>query len=142
MPAPGAAPTRIDDVVDMLDGVLGRALETGSRVGYFAVIYRKVTAKVAEGIATGFFDDGERMERLDVTFANRYLTALTTFEAGDNPTRSWQRAFEATTTARPIVLQHLLAGINAHINLDLGIAAAGTAPGPSLAELRRDFDRI
>ena len=49
---------------------------------------------------------------------------------------------EATATSRPIVLQHLLAGINAHINLDLGIAAAQTAPGQSLPDLRRDFDRI
>ena len=32
--------------------------------------------------------------------------------------------------------------MNAHINLDLGVAAAQTAPGPSLAELRRDFDAI
>jgi hypothetical protein len=40
------------------------------------------------------------------------------------------------------VLQHLLLGINAHINLDLGIAAAQTAPATSLAALRQDFDRI
>ena len=33
-------------------------------------------------------------------------------------------------------------GINAHINLDLGIAAAETAPGAALPSLRRDFDRI
>ena len=33
-------------------------------------------------------------------------------------------------------------GINAHINLDLGIAAAETAPGSALPALRRDFDRI
>lgn len=40
------------------------------------------------------------------------------------------------------MLQHLLAGINAHINLDLGIAAAATSPGPQLPGLRRDVDRI
>jgi len=33
-------------------------------------------------------------------------------------------------------------GINAYINLDLGIAAAETAPGHALAGLRRDFGRI
>lgn len=32
--------------------------------------------------------------------------------------------------------------MNAHINLDLGIAAAQTAPGDDLADRRRDFDRI
>jgi hypothetical protein len=132
----------IAEVLSELDAVLDRALDEGSRVGYFAAIYRKVTAKVAEGIATGFFDDAERMERLDVVFARRYLSALESFQNGRPSTRSWDLAFEATRQRRPIVLQHLLAGINAHINLDLGIAAASTAGGAALPELRRDFDRI
>lgn len=41
-----------------------------------------------------------------------------------------------------IVVQHLLAGINAHINLDLGIAAVVTAPGDQLPGLQADFDQI
>src|SRR6266540_7127360 len=43
---------------------------------------------------------------------------------------------------RPLVLQHLVLGVNAHINLDLGIAAAGTAPGDDLPGFRADFDEI
>jgi hypothetical protein len=132
----------IDGALETLDGIIARALEQRSRVGYFAAVYRKVTAKVAEGIAAGFFDDGERMARLDVTFAQRYLSALAAHERGARPTRSWEIAFGATGARRPIVLQHLLVGINAHINLDLGIAAATTSPGPALVDLRRDFDRI
>ncbi|MDP9070856.1 MAG: DUF5995 family protein [Actinomycetota bacterium] len=132
----------VDEVLKALDAVIARARQDGSRVGYFAAIYRTVTAKVAEGIATGFFDDGERMQRLDVAFAARYLAALDLYQGGGRPTRSWELAFQATTASRPIVLQHLLVGINAHINLDLGIAAAGTAPGAALPGLRRDFDRI
>lgn len=132
----------VQGVLDALDAVVDDALATGDRVGYFAAMYRQVTARVAEGIHTGFFDDAERMERLDVTFASRYLDALAAHRAGRRPTRSWDLAFEAATTSRPIILQHLLAGMNAHINLDLGIAAATTAPGPALPGLRRDFDRI
>src|SRR5690606_41399624 len=45
-------------------------------------------------------------------------------------------------TWSPLVLQHLLLGMNAHINLDLGIAAAETAPGTALPALKRDFDEI
>lgn len=41
-----------------------------------------------------------------------------------------------------IVLQHLLIGINAHINLDLGIAAAQTALGDKIENLKGDFDKI
>jgi F420-0:gamma-glutamyl ligase-like protein len=40
------------------------------------------------------------------------------------------------------VLQHLLLGINAHISLDLGIAAATVAPGSSIATIKNDFDKI
>lgn len=132
----------IGEVLNALDGVVAGCLERASRLGYFAAVYRSVTAAVAEGIATGAFEDGERMERLDVAFASRYLSALALHEEGRRPTRSWEVAFDAAASARPIVLQHLLVGINAHINLDLGIAAAETAPGASLRKLRRDFDRI
>jgi hypothetical protein len=132
----------IDEVVEALDGIIARALDEHSRLGYFAAIYRKVTVKIAEGIASGFFDDGERMERLDVAFADRYLLALDSFHGGGTVTSSWRTAFEAGASARPLVLQHLLVAINAHINLDLGIAAAMAAPGAALPDLRRDFDRI
>jgi Family of unknown function (DUF5995) len=142
MSGPASGLETVDQVLEALDAVVAEALRAGSRVGYFAAIYRKVTAKVAEGIATGFFDDGQRMQRLDVAFARRYLMALELFQHGGTPTRAWQLAFEATAASRPIVLQHLLVGINVHINLDLGIAAAETAPGANLAALRRDFDRI
>jgi hypothetical protein len=132
----------VQDVLDALDEVIDRSIERRDRVGYFAAMYRQVTAKVAEGIAGGFFDDGARMARLDVVFASRYLTALEDHQGGRPTTRSWEVAFRAATSARPIIVQHLVAGINAHINLDLGIAAAATAPGDALPGLRRDFDRI
>jgi Family of unknown function (DUF5995) len=131
----------IEAVLETLDTIIARALEEGSRVSYFAAV-REVTAKMAEGIATGFFDDGERMQRLDVTFADRYLSALSRYQPGGMATKSWELALPATAASRSIILQHLLVGINAHINLDLGIAAAETAPGQALSGLRRDFDRI
>jgi len=142
MSGPSGGVDTIEDVLEALDSVIEVALERRRRVGYFAAVYRQVTAKVLEGVETGFFDDGERMARLDVTFANRYLSALSSYEAGHRPTRSWELAFEAVDQSRPLILQHLLVGINAHINLDLGIAAAETAPGAALPALRRDFDRI
>lgn len=135
-------PTTIDEVLAALDGVVERAVRAGDRIGYFAAVYRTVTAQVRVGVETGFFDDAERMERLDVLFANRFLQALDAHQRGERPTRSWRVAFEASQRRRPIVLQHLLVGINAHINLDLGIAAAETSSGEQLPTLRRDFDRI
>jgi hypothetical protein len=132
----------IDEVVDRLSEIIGWALNASSRLGYFAALYRKVTVSVREGIRRGSFDDGVRMERFDVIFANRYLDALHTYSSGGRPSPSWQLAFESAADFWPIVLQHLLLGMNAHINLDLGIAAAETMRGRNLEDIRNDFNQI
>lgn len=137
-----APASTIDEVIERLDAVIARARRDNSRLGYFPALYRKVTVSVKEGIREAFFEDGERMERLDVVFANRYLEAIAAREVGDRATRAWEASFAAAGSWWPIVLQHLLLGMNAHINLDLGIAAARTAPGAELPGLEGDFNRI
>jgi hypothetical protein len=137
----GAART-IDEVIDQLDEVIARSMREQNRLGYFAALYRKVTAKVKEGIAEGRFDNGPRMEQFDVTFANRYLTALGQFQRGEQPSLCWLASFRAAASWRPIILQQLLLGMNAHINFDLGIAAAEVAPGEELPSLEHDFNEI
>jgi hypothetical protein len=82
------------------------------------------------------------MERLDITFAGRYLDAVTAFRTGGGLSHCWKHAFEACGDESRLILQHLLAGINAHINLDLGVAAAQVSPGDQLADLKSDFDEI
>ncbi|MGD2070609.1 MAG: DUF5995 family protein [Gemmatimonadota bacterium] len=135
-------PSTIDDVLERLEAEVALAERRGSRLGYFAALYHEVTAAVAAGIRDGRFEDGERMERLDVTFARRYLDALDAYRGGAPCTRSWRLAFDAAQQWSPLILQHLLLGMNAHIGLDLGIAAARTAPGRALPSLRADFDEI
>lgn len=132
----------IDEVISQLDGVIERAKREKSRVGYFSALYRKVTIKVKEGIEAGIFDDGPRMEKLDVIFANRYLEAIQNYWDGKPVSEAWQVSFEASNSWSVTVLQHLLLGMNAHINLDLGIAAAQTSPGAALAGLQDDFNKI
>ena len=82
------------------------------------------------------------MERFDVIFANRYLDALDCWRNSGEPSGCWATTFQATGSHWPLVIQHLLLGMNAHINLDLGIAAAETCPGAQLPELKSDFDEI
>ncbi len=142
MLAPTAPPQTIDDIIAQMDRVIDRCIAQKSKLGYFAVLYRDVTERVRDGIAAGRFQDGARMERLDVIFARRYLDALSTFWDGQKPTQSWLLAFQAARDRTPIVLQHLLLGMNAHINLDLGIAAAQVCPGSDLQALKADFLEI
>lgn len=134
--------TSIDEVVSVLDYIILKSEQIKDPAGYFAALYQKVTIKVKEGIAAGYFDNGTRMEQLDMVFAKRYIDAYFACQKGEPTTLSWQKAFDITTHYRPIVLQHLLMGINAHINLDLGIAAAEISRGANLADLENDFNRI
>jgi hypothetical protein len=135
-------PQTIDEILIELDQIILHAREERDRLGFFAALYRNVTIKVKEGIAAGLFEDGPRMERLDVTFANRYLAALGSFRRGEPLSKCWLTSFRLAATWSPIILQHLLTGMNAHINFDLGIAAQAVAPGAGLASLENDFNQI
>src|SRR5205085_2557752 len=95
-----------------------------------------------KGIEAGAFENNERMNRLDVVFANRYLEAFEAFRNNQKLSSSWKKAFDCCNKNSTTVFQHLLLGINAHINLDLGIAAALTAPGAAIHSLKQDFDTI
>ena len=132
----------IDQVIAMLDDIIEKSKNTESTLGYFAALYRKVTIKVKEGIANDIFENGPRMERLDVIFANRYLKAYSDYQNNETVTQSWGIAFKMSTQFWPIVLQHLLIGMNAHINLDLGIAAAEVSKGEDINDLHHDFNQI
>ena len=79
----------IDEIIERITEIVDEAKEDRSRIGYFPALYRKVTIRVKQGIEEGFFDDGERMERLDVIFARRYLDAFDEYRSGGTPTQSW-----------------------------------------------------
>ncbi len=132
----------IDEVIQQLEAIIQQTLKDENPMGYFAVLYHQVTVNVKAGIANSYYADGKRMEMLDVAFANRYLDAYAKFQQSQPCTQSWQYAFETTKKNWPTVLQNLLLGINAHINLDLGIAAVQTCPGQAIDALQDDFDKI
>jgi len=132
----------IDDVIATLDIIIHESKIKDSPLGYFAALYQKVTVKVKEGIANDYFDDGPRMEQLDIIFASRYINAYDAYQKSEPVTASWEKAFDLSKKYWPIVLQHLLLGMNAHINLDLGIAAAEVMKGKNINDLKGDFDKI
>ncbi len=132
----------IDEVIVILDHIITDCKANSCRLGYFASLYRKMTMGVKEGIDKGIFEDGPRMEKLDVVFANRYLTAYSQYRKGIPPTQSWKTAFDAAHTDKLTVLQHLLLGVNAHINLDLGIAVAEVSTAATIDALLGDYNKI
>jgi hypothetical protein len=133
----------IDAAIAAMDGEVDRCIDCGDASGYFTIVYRAVTERVRAGIVAGEFADCERMERFDVLFARRYLDARTRWHSGSGDVpQSWRLAFETARDRRCLVTQHLLLGINAHINLDLGVAAAAAAPAGEVEALRDDFETI
>jgi len=132
----------INEVIQQLKEIINSASDTGDRIGYFAALYHKVTVRVKEGIDNNEFESGPCMEKLDVIFANRYLEAVTQYKNGQRPTGSWATAFEGTKRSSVLVLQQLLLGMNAHINLDLGIAAVEAAGDQDIQLTRKDFNAI
>ena len=144
-PAPISPATTLDDVVEAIGSVIDWSIGAASRLGYFAAVYKRITIAVQTAVADGVFEDGPRMERFDVTFANRYFEALNGHfhpQRFARPTRSWQVTFDGAVRADPIILQHILTGINAHIGLDLGIAAQSIGSSAQVRALEDDFNRI
>lgn len=132
----------IDEVLLRMDEIVAECEQKNSRIGYFAILYRQVTRRIKKGIELQEFEDNPRMERLDVLFAGRFIDAYDTWKSGQQPTKSWDIAFEASKSSSYLVLQHLFLGINANINLDLGISAAETVGSEPLEGIQKDFNQI
>lgn len=132
----------IDDVIATLEFIIQESETNNSTQGYFAALYLKVTRQVKAGIIAGDFQDNGRMEQLDVIFAKRYIDAYFDHQQGKTISQSWQAAFLLAEDYWAVVLQHLLSGMNAHISLDLGIAAAEVMKGQDIQQLHGDFKQI
>lgn len=131
-----------DDVLLRFATIIAEQREAGSPLAYFPCLYRAVTRRVRAGVAAGQFDDGPRMERFVTGFATLYFDAYDAFRAGGSPPSPWTCAFTAATRGELLAVQHLLLGMNAHINRDLAVAAVEAAGPAGLDALGRDFDHI
>jgi hypothetical protein len=132
----------IDAVVHRLAEEVDAARRRSDRRGWFGAMYLQTTRTVRDRVAAGLFDDAERMGRFVDAFAGRYLAPLHASLAGRPVPRCWAVAFDVAGRSDKVILQHLLLGINAHVNLDLAVVAAETCPGGEIASLRNDFMRV
>lgn len=99
--------------------------------GYFPALYSRVTTDVAAaGIA----------ERLAVAFAAYYLRA---FRGEGRVPRCWQASWDVAGDGNLLIVQHLLLGINAHVNHDLPLAVVEVAREVgNLPSMKADFEAI
>ncbi|HEX9993644.1 MAG TPA: DUF5995 family protein [Acidimicrobiales bacterium] len=116
------------------------ALAAPDASGHFPAMYSVVTARIAAAIEEGRFEDGPRMDRFATTFARLYLRAhANRAEAA----RCWRATWDVAGDRRLLIVQHLLLGVNAHVNYDLARAVVEVAgPGGDLAAVRPDFEAV
>jgi len=131
----------IDEVLTELDRIIESTVVENNFLGIFAYVYRRTTAQIKQAISEKQFEDNARMELMDVAFANLYLTAYYSFANNQGCSAAWTASFSAKNE-KITIMQHLMLGMNAHINMDLGIAAATFAPGQSVHALKNDFMKV
>ncbi len=90
------------------------------RRAIFLGCYVLMTRNMLDAIDAGRFHDNEWVNRLLHRFADYYFAALDRFEQDElSAPPAWKLAFDATRDEEVMTLQHLLLGVNAHINFDL-----------------------
>ena len=100
--------------------VIATSLPATDGIRRFNDLYRSVTQDVYDHRAT--FGDPPFLAGLTDQFARMYLEA---FDAAIKP-GAWRPAFAARSDSTVAAIQHVLAGMNAHINRDLAIALVRT----------------
>lgn len=130
------------DVVNQISLICGQCRTNQSRSGYFAALYLDVTRRIASADFENRFALGDSIERLDTTFANRYLQSYFAHERGQKTLPLWDRVFEFNQKTRPGIVQHLLASCLVHIGFDLGISVSEAIPKEQLENFRSDFDLV
>ncbi len=128
----------IDEVLENLDFIIEQSVRNKNYISAFAYVYRRTTFEIKEAMESGRFQDAKRMEKFDVTFANLYIRAYYNFINGKPTSKSWAYAFDSKNEKLTII-QHILLGMNTHINMDLSIAAATVSKGKEIIELKNDF---
>jgi Family of unknown function (DUF5995) len=146
-PPPFPLPTTVPEVILALNGFVEWCEANSSRLGFFAALYTRITMAVETALLQGtVFKNNEQMARLDVTFANRYITALNGYFYPDQYTgisRCWLAVFVGAEVAGDTVVQHMLSGVAAHIGLDLGVATQHVCGSwANLQQFQGDYDQI
>jgi hypothetical protein len=116
------------------------ARSSDDAAGYFPALYSRVTTQIADSIEQGEFDDGARMNAFATDFASRYIRART--KEIPRP-RCWQATWDVAGDGNLLIVQHILLGINAHVNYDLpqSVVAVARETG-DLDGAHKDFNTV
>jgi hypothetical protein len=132
----GKAPLDVAQVIARLEAI-DAALPTRDGIAWFTKLYLRVTQEVDAELPRSTFADPAFLARLDVAFANLYLSALKALVGGRRGVpRAWAPLFACRRRRGIAPIQFALAGMNAHINHDLPLALVAVCEERGVDPLR------
>ena len=124
-----------DPVLVRMNNLVRQWEQSADRRAIFLGCYAMMTANMLAAIQANEFYDPPWVKRLLDRFAEYYFRAV-----DDNTPEVWRIAFNAIEQPRVRAIQHLLLGVNAHINYDL-IFALGDVLEPEWTALDEEQRR-
>jgi hypothetical protein len=140
----------VAEVIERLGGIKAAVADRGPRNGmyWFSHLYVVITENVQAKINGGrFFADNEYLTALDVAFANRYLDAVRAHARREAAPEVWRLLFDVPADGEILPVQLAMAGVNAHINLDLAFAVVNACHTLDRKDIdsgaqRADYDKV
>jgi hypothetical protein len=134
----------VDEVILALAGLEIHFLARRDRRGVFATGYLEITRAIHRHLQGGGFQDPVWTTRYLIAFANLYRCALLHYEQGERERvpKAWRLSFDAARANTGLVIQHLVLGINAHINHDLPLALVEVGIDPERPRKYADHSRV
>lgn len=110
-------------ITEQMEALIGHWEEADDRRCIFLDCYCTMTGNMLKDLEESRFHDREWVRELLHRFADYYFEALVAYEQSTAPTPAvWQLTHDVARQEEISVLQHLLLGVNAHINYDLALA--------------------
>lgn len=115
--------TRYRTVTEQMQALVAHWEKNGDHRCIFLDCYRRMTDNMLASLEAERFHDEEWVNRLLHRFAEYYFEALDAYEGEKSHSPAvWQLTHDVAAQEETSVLQHLLLGVNAHINYDLALA--------------------
>lgn len=114
----------VPEVINHFDWLESYFFDHNDLRGVFTTAYLHITRSLNEALKANDFLNNSWSHSYLIRFVNLYRIALLNYEISDfsRVPKSWRKSFELADKKEGLIIQHLLLGINAHINHDLAIA--------------------
>lgn len=134
----------VPDVISNFKWLEKYLFNRGDLRGVFTTAYLHITQSIGAAIEEDSFKDTLWSQNYLICFANLYRKAFLNYEIDNiaGVPKSWRQAFDLAKNKKGFVIQHLLLGINAHINHDLALALHEVKIDPNRGNKYKDHTDI